>query len=93
MVREHGGRRAVKAKDRSLTYHELNQAANRVAQAILRLRGERPEPVAILLEHGVPMIVAILGVLKAGKFYVPLDSLYPSARIAHTGARQAFTSA
>jgi amino acid adenylation domain-containing protein len=83
MVRKHGGWLAVKAKDRSLTYHELNQAANRVAQAILRLRGEKPEPVAILLEHGVPMIVAILGVLKAGKFYVPLDSLYPSARIAH----------
>ena len=83
MVRRYGERLAMKTKDHSVTYNELNKAANRVARAILDLRGEGPEPVAILLEHGAAMIVAILGVLKAGKFYVPLDSLYPPARITY----------
>ena len=83
IVRRCGEQLAVKTKDHSVTYNELNKAVNRVAQAILDLRGERPEPIAILLEHGAAMIVAILGVLKAGKFYVPLDSLYPPARITY----------
>ncbi len=73
-------RLAVKARDRALTYRELNQSANRVAQAILAERGEEREPVALLLEQGIAPIVAILGILKAGKFYVPLDPLHPQAR-------------
>ena len=36
---------------------------------------------ALLFDHGVPFIAAILGVLKAGKFYVPLDPSYPLARL------------
>jgi acyl carrier protein len=57
---------AVKAKRDTLTYDELNRAANRVARAILaQIPGE--EPIGLLLEHGAPMIVAILGVLKAGR--------------------------
>ncbi|MCH8282861.1 MAG: AMP-binding protein, partial [Chloroflexi bacterium] len=66
-------RLAVKSKDDELTYAALNAAANRVAWAILSEHGESQEPVALLLDQGVPAIVAILGVLKAGKTYVPLD--------------------
>jgi amino acid adenylation domain-containing protein len=52
-----------------------------VAGAVLTLRGERSEPVAILCDESAPLLAAILGALKAGKFYVPLDPSYPLARL------------
>jgi len=83
MVRKYPERIAVRAKSSSLTYEALNWAANRVARAILARRGEGEEPIALLLEQGAPMIVAIIGVLKAGKIYVPLDSTLPHSRITY----------
>lgn len=81
-VRRYGSRLAVSDADRSWTYAQLNTAANGVASEILRVRGERSEPVALLLNHGAGAIVAVLGVLKAGKFYLPLNPTDPDARIA-----------
>jgi amino acid adenylation domain-containing protein len=83
IVRQYPERLAVKTKDRSLTYGELNQAANRIAHAILAKRGQGSEPIALLLENDASMIAAILGVLKAGKIYVPMGPSLPRARIAH----------
>ena len=74
-------RLAVKTRTHELTYDALNKAANRVSQAILNLRGEGEEPVALLLEHGTPVLIGIFGVLKTGKIYMPLDSTFPRARI------------
>ena len=76
----HPDRLAVKIRDRTLTYQELNHAANRVAHAILAHRGETQEPIALLMEHDAPLIVAIVGVLKAGKICVVLDPSFPKAR-------------
>jgi len=61
---------AVKAGDRALTYAELNRYANRIAWAIIEKRGPGSEPIALLFDHGIDVIAALLGVLKAGKFYV-----------------------
>jgi amino acid adenylation domain-containing protein len=83
IARLHPHRLAVKTRKRALTYDDLNQAANRVAHAIIERRGEANEPIALLLENDAPMIAAILGVLKAGKMYVPLDISYPRASLAH----------
>ena len=55
----------------------LNEAANRVAHAILAQRGTTEEPIALLLEHDAPMLSAMVGALKAGKIYVPLDRSHP----------------
>lgn len=82
-VREHCDRLAIMTQSQQLTYEELNRWANRVARTILAQRGEGAEPIALLFEHGIPAIVALLGVLKAGKSYVPLDASYPLARITH----------
>ena len=79
MVRRYPERIAVKTKNYTLTYAELNRMANRVARAILARRGEGEEPIALLLEHDAPMVAAILGTLKAGKIFVPLDPTYPQA--------------
>ncbi len=77
IVRTYPDRLAVKDKDRSLTYDRLNRAANRIAHAILAKRGDAREPVALLFEHGIDMIPAIFGILKAGKFYLGLDPSFP----------------
>ena len=74
-------RLAVKTQYHELTYNMLNQAANRIARAILSQRGEGNEPIALLLEKGASLIAAIIGVLKAGKIYVALDPSFPFARI------------
>src|SRR5712692_1074509 len=79
-VRRYPDRLAVKTRYHELTYEALNAAANRVARTILALRGEGEEPVALLFEQGAPAIASILGVLKAGKIYVPLDPSAPRAR-------------
>lgn len=74
---------AVVYEQRSLTYAELNGKANQLAR-YLRARGIGPNQlVALCIERGVEMIVGILGVLKAGAAYVPLDPSYPAERLAH----------
>lgn len=67
----------------SLSYAELNARANRLANHLIAL-GVRPEArVAVALERGIEMIVAVLATLKAGGGYVPLDPAYPAARLTH----------
>jgi amino acid adenylation domain-containing protein len=82
-VLRYPNRLAVKTSSHELTYAELNHAANRVAWAILGQRSRSEEPIALLLDTDAPMIAAILGALKAGKTYVPLDPALPRTRSAH----------
>jgi amino acid adenylation domain-containing protein len=66
----------------SLTYHELNTQANRLAHHLIDL-GMRPDSrVAIALPRGIDLVVALLATLKAGGAYVPLDPDYPAERLA-----------
>ncbi len=79
-VSRYPDRLSVKTKNHQLSYAALNKVANRVARALLAQRGEGAESIALLLEHDASMIAAILGVLKAGKVYVPLDPSFPYGR-------------
>jgi len=81
-VRLHPERIAIEDTEYSLTYAGLNRLANRIAHAVLSARGSGSEPVALLVGNGGPVVAAMLGVLKAGKFYVTLDGSQPSARSA-----------
>ncbi|SBT39365.1 non-ribosomal peptide synthetase/MFS transporter [Micromonospora auratinigra] len=73
---------ALTVEGRSLTYAELNAAANRVAHR-LRAAGVRPETlVGVCAERSVELVAALLGVLKAGGAYLPLDPEYPADRLA-----------
>jgi amino acid adenylation domain-containing protein len=74
---------AVKTANYEWTYQVLNQMVQQVAQAILSQCGTGQAQVALLFEHDAPMLAAILGVLKAGKTYVPLDPFYPTERLAY----------
>ena len=58
----------------------MNEAANRLARAILAQRGDKQEPIALLMEHDIQLFVAIVGVLKAGKICVVLDPAFPRDR-------------
>ncbi|MEO6679066.1 MAG: amino acid adenylation domain-containing protein, partial [Pseudomonas sp.] len=74
---------AVVYEDLSLTYGELNARANQMAHRLLEL-GVRPDDrVAICVERGLEMLVGLLGILKSGAGYVPLDPAYPAERIAY----------
>ncbi|CRM72101.1 non-ribosomal peptide synthetase [Pseudomonas sp. 58 R 3] len=67
-----------------LSYGDLNRRANQVAHRLLSL-GVRPDDrVAICVERGLEMIVGLLGILKAGAGYVPIDPAYPQERISYT---------
>lgn len=73
---------AVVFQSSCLTYRELNQQANQLAN-YLRKSGVGPDVlVGMCLKRSLEMIVAILGILKAGGAYVPIDSSYPPSRIA-----------
>ncbi len=65
----------------SLTYRELNERANQLAQYLQR-RGVGPEVmVGVCMERSLELVVALLAILKAGGAYVPLDPSYPQERL------------
>lgn len=74
---------AVTDGERSLTYAELDAQANRVAHGLLRRGVSCEDRVGIAMTRGVSLIVAILGVIKAGAAYVPLDPAYPDERLGY----------
>jgi amino acid adenylation domain-containing protein len=81
-VRLYPDRIAVKSMYEQLTYSELNDAANRIARVILARCGEGQEPVGLLFPKGAPFVIAMLGLLKAGKISVPMDPQFPPAQLA-----------
>ncbi|MBV9772340.1 MAG: amino acid adenylation domain-containing protein, partial [Gemmatimonadetes bacterium] len=72
---------AVTAGDRRMTYRELEVAANRLARHLGGLGVRAESRVALSLERSPEMIVGMLGILKAGAAYVPLDPSYPRERL------------
>ena len=71
---------AVTLGERRLTYRELNQRANQLAH-YLRKRGVGPEVfVGICADRTIELVVGLLGILKAGGTYVPIDPQYPPDR-------------
>nr|UXB95126.1 non ribosomal peptide synthetase [Pseudomonas syringae] len=73
----------------TLSYGELNARANQVAHRLLALGVGSDDRVAICVERGPAMIIGLLGILKSGAGYVPLDPAYPPERLAYTLADSA----
>ena len=76
-VRASPHRTAVGCGQDSLSYDDLNRGSNRIAHAILRRRGDKEEPVALLFRQGPTAVAATIGALKSGKIYVPLEPNQP----------------
>jgi amino acid adenylation domain-containing protein len=81
VVASHRSNLAVVTRHEQWTYGELAHRAGRIAALILDRRGAADEPVALLFHHEASMIPGILGVLGAGKFYVPLVADDPPERL------------
>ncbi|HEY0367728.1 MAG TPA: amino acid adenylation domain-containing protein [Pyrinomonadaceae bacterium] len=75
--------RAVLFKNQQLTFAELNARANKLAHYLRKAGVDAEAPVAVFMERSIDMIVGLLGVLKAGGAWVPLDVSYPKERIAY----------
>lgn len=74
---------ALICDEQQLTYTALNRKANQLAHYLVR-QGITPETrIGIALERSVDMVVGLLGILKAGAVYVPLDPEYPQDRLAY----------
>lgn len=72
---------ALIAKERRLSYRQLDELSNRVARRLQAL-GVKPETlVGVSIERSASLIICLLGVLKAGGAYVPLDPNHPTERL------------
>ncbi len=81
-AQQHPQALALTCGTQNLTYGEVNARANQLAHALIEA-GVRPGMlVGLCLERANPLVVAILGILKAGAAYVPMDLSYPAARLA-----------
>lgn len=79
-VEKWGDRTALVYKDKVLTYRQLNRGADRLAR-VLRTRGIKANiPVGLLLDNSLEMIVGILGIMKSGGVFLPVDIEYPVDR-------------
>jgi len=94
-ARERPGALAVATPERILSYGDLDAQANRLAHRLRRL-GVGPEArVAVCLPHSTELVVSLLGVLRAGGAYVPIDPGHPRERaelvLKDSGARVLLT--
>ncbi|HVR96505.1 MAG TPA: amino acid adenylation domain-containing protein, partial [Thermoanaerobaculia bacterium] len=86
---------AASFEERQLTYRELERRANRLAHYLIGLGVGPDDRVGVKMERSLELIVALVGVLKAGAAYVPLDPTYPAERLTRvvesSGARVVLT--
>ena len=71
---------AVEFKERSISYLELNQKANQLAEIIFQTAQDQPI-IGISTTRGIEMVIGVLAILKAGKAYLPINPTYPVSRL------------
>ena len=72
---------AVTFKNIKLTYEELDKLTNSVAHYLINLGLDKNKPVGLLVEQSADILIGILGIMKAGLAYLPLDAEYPNERL------------
>lgn len=82
---------ALIAADASLSFAQLNARANALAHSLLELGAEQDDRIAFMLPRDSRILVSMLGIIKAGCTYIPVDPEYPRERVEHvledSGAR------
>jgi|GEM_PF-273313 len=88
---------AVRYKNKSLSYRQLTAVSNRLAAYLIKKDIKVGDIVGLSAERSMEMLVCLLGILKAGAVYVPLDPEYPQERIDYmlgdSGAKMLLVSA
>ncbi len=82
-ARRYPDKEAVVFQDQQITYRELDRVTNQLANVLRKNGVRRGDRVGIYLNKSIPAIVSILGTLKAGAVYVPLDPRAPAERISY----------
>jgi amino acid adenylation domain-containing protein len=77
-------RLAIKTDRQTINYCAANRQANRIGRAILDSGSKSRKPIGILMDKDAPLILSILGVLKTGRCYVPLDPSLPISRMIYS---------
>ncbi len=72
---------AVIAADKSLNYKELNEKANQLAHYLIKAGIKADTLVGLCVDRSIEMVIALVGILKAGAAYVPFDPEYPQNRL------------
>ncbi|MGB3182939.1 MAG: amino acid adenylation domain-containing protein [Cyclobacteriaceae bacterium] len=83
IVAEFPNKNAITSRGLSITYSELNSRANSIAHFLIENGIEPKECVGILANRSIEAVISILGIIKAGGAYLPLDSDYPENRTEH----------
>ncbi|NLR67398.1 amino acid adenylation domain-containing protein [Chitinophaga varians] len=74
---------AVSFKNHSLTYRELDEKSNQLAHYLLAQGVTTGNYVPVYLERSAEWAIAVLGILKTGAAYIPVDAIYPGKRVAY----------
>ncbi|XBT42743.1 amino acid adenylation domain-containing protein [Pseudomonas viridiflava] len=74
---------ALVCREQTLSYAELNRRANQLAHKLLELGAGPDVLVGLAVERSLEMVIGLLGILKAGAAYVPLDPEYPQDRLSY----------
>ncbi|MDI1235347.1 MAG: amino acid adenylation domain-containing protein [bacterium] len=77
---EHGNQTAVIIDQKSISYADLNEKSNKLAQVIRNIAPNFPI-IGVSANRSIEMIIGILAILKSGKAYLPLDTTYPEERL------------
>jgi len=82
-VQRRGAEPAIVCGNEAMSYEELNRRSNQLGHYLRELGVREETAVGISVPRSLAMVVAILGILKAGGIYVPLDERYPEERLRH----------
>ena len=75
-VRQYGGKTAIALGERRLSYTELDEASNKVANALIKMGVEKGDRVVMLLPNSLDFVTIYFGIVKSGGIAVPLDTRY-----------------
>jgi amino acid adenylation domain-containing protein len=74
-------RTAVSLNEESISYSELDKASNRLANFLIEIGVKRGDRIAVYMSRNINSVIGILGILKTGAAYVPIDPLCPETRL------------
>ncbi|MBS7233712.1 amino acid adenylation domain-containing protein [Flavobacterium psychroterrae] len=78
------GKEALKDDYQSYSYSELDKLSSQFTEQIIGIYGKHDQsPIAVLLERSANMVVVLLGILKSGRSYIPLDPAFPKDRLSY----------
>lgn len=80
-TREYPQKNAISFRNKNISYQDLNERANRLANLLIKRGIQKGDRIALALDRSEELIIALIGIMKSGAAYVPLDPAYPKKQI------------